>query len=83
MPRMTSKGQVTIPKHFRDRLGLHPGSEVDFEDADDGGVRIKNPRLSPPKSRFAALRGTLRSGLTGDELMKLTRGWGEPDREER
>jgi antitoxin PrlF len=83
MPRMTSKGQVTIPKRFRDRLGLRPGSEVEFEEASDGDVRIKNLKPDSRKSRFAALRGTLRPGMTADELMKLTRGWGEPDRESR
>ena len=31
MPRLTSKGQVTIPKVVRDRFGLGPGSEVEFD----------------------------------------------------
>jgi len=83
MSRMTKKGQVTIPKRFRDRLGLRPGSEVEFEEAGDDDVLIKNPKSESRKSRFAALRGTLRSGMTADELMKLTRGWGELDREGR
>jgi antitoxin PrlF len=83
MPRMTSKGQVTIPKRFRDRLGLRPGSEVEFEENGEGDVLVKGTKPAARKSRFAALRGTLRSGLTADELMKLTRGWGEPDREGR
>lgn len=30
MPTITVKGQVTIPKEVRDRLGVGPGSEVDF-----------------------------------------------------
>lgn len=30
MPRLTTKGQVTIPKKTRDALGLGPGSEVEF-----------------------------------------------------
>ncbi|MBE7184726.1 MAG: AbrB/MazE/SpoVT family DNA-binding domain-containing protein [Methylobacterium mesophilicum] len=28
--RVTSKGQVTIPKEIRDRMKIGPGSEVDF-----------------------------------------------------
>ena len=27
---VTSKGQVTIPKKIRERLGINPGSEVSF-----------------------------------------------------
>lgn len=83
MPRMTSKGQVTIPKRFRDRLGLKPGAEVVFEEAENDKVLLKAMRHEPRKSRFAALRGTLSPGMTADELMKVTRGWGEPDREGR
>lgn len=29
--RLTSKGQVTIPKSMRDAIGLHPGDVVEFE----------------------------------------------------
>ena len=35
---VTSKGQVTIPKPVRDRLNIKPGSQVDFELAEDGRV---------------------------------------------
>ena len=28
--RVTSKGQVTIPIELRERVGLLPGTEVDF-----------------------------------------------------
>lgn len=30
MSAITSKGQVTIPKAIRDRLGIHPGDQVEF-----------------------------------------------------
>jgi AbrB family looped-hinge helix DNA binding protein len=28
--RITARGQVTIPKHLRERLGMHAGTEVEF-----------------------------------------------------
>jgi antitoxin PrlF len=78
MARLTSKGQVTIPKRVRDYLGLKPGSTVEFAVTHEGQVLLKTtePR---PKSRFEALRGTAKPGMTTDELMRLTRGWGEDD----
>ena len=33
--RVGTKGQVVIPKSIRDRAGLQPGDEVDFELRDD------------------------------------------------
>ena len=36
---MLRKGQVTIPKEIRDRLGIVPGSEVDFLPTEDG-IRV-------------------------------------------
>jgi AbrB family looped-hinge helix DNA binding protein len=35
MPRITSKGQLTIPAHVREKLGLHPGTEIEFFIKDD------------------------------------------------
>ena len=31
MPRLTRKGQVTIPLHIRARLSVKPGDEIVFE----------------------------------------------------
>jgi antitoxin PrlF len=73
MTKMTTKGQVTIPKRLRDCLGLKPGSDVDFELAEDGRVFLKT-RARPPESAFARLRGSAKFDLTTDELMALTRG---------
>jgi AbrB family looped-hinge helix DNA binding protein len=33
--RVTIKGQVTIPKEIRSRLGIGPGSEVEFVEQDN------------------------------------------------
>lgn len=75
MTRLTSKGQVTIPKRLRDYLGLKPGSQVDFELADNGRVWLRAHQQAP-ESRFARLRGSAKTGMTTDELMALTRGEG-------
>ena len=71
---VTSKGQVTIPKPVRDRLGINPGNKVDFEVAEDGrAIMRKLGKRSIKPSRFERMRGTATSGLTTDEIMALTR----------
>jgi AbrB family looped-hinge helix DNA binding protein len=74
--RITSKGQVTIPAPIREKAGLLPDTEVDFV-LDGDTVRIV--RVPPPASESRGqsvvrrLRGRATSGLSTDEIMKLTR----------
>ena len=76
--RITSKGQVTIPQHIREKLGLLPNTEVEFE-IDRNAVRMKRVagRAGRPGRGHALIehmrgRGTRR--LTTDQIMRLTRG---------
>jgi len=39
---LTSKGQLTLPKEIRERLGLKAGSRLDFS-IDDTGMLIARP----------------------------------------
>jgi AbrB family looped-hinge helix DNA binding protein len=74
---VTSKGQVTIPKPFRDRLGITTGTPIDFELAPDGAnakLILTIAGAKPPPSRFTALRGRATSGMSTDEIMALFRG---------
>ena len=74
--RITSKGQVTIPKELRDRCRLFPHTEVEVL-PDGEGVRIIPARSFP--GRGQALVDHLRrhrqpNALSTDEIMALTRG---------
>ena len=75
--RITSKGQVTIPQAIRERLGLLPNTEVEFDVIGDA-ARIRpagrKRRMSRGDIIVAHLRGRggRRHGST-DELMKLLR----------
>ncbi len=73
--RITSKGQVTIPIELRQRAGLLPGTEVEFE-LDGDAVRLTRAPGTP--GRGAALVERMRGRGTGklstDEIMALTRG---------
>ncbi len=74
MPRtkLTSKGQVTIPKDVRDRLGLRPGDEIEFVE-DKSGYRVEK---RVPVSPFRKYRGYLKdlAGRATDELVEGMRG---------
>jgi AbrB family looped-hinge helix DNA binding protein len=74
--RITSKGQVTIPAEIRERAGLLPQTEVDFE-FDGTVVRIvlaKARKVSGHGARLVAhLRGRGDVAMTTDEIMALTR----------
>jgi len=77
MTAVTSKGQVTIPKRIRDALGITPGSEVRFGMEEDGRAFLQpegKPRKSDMRKRIEKVRGTLKTDMTTDEIMKLLRG---------
>ncbi|HEU4628647.1 MAG TPA: AbrB/MazE/SpoVT family DNA-binding domain-containing protein [Gemmatimonadaceae bacterium] len=73
--KITSKGQVTIPQHIRERLGLLPGAEVEFEiDGDEVRLRRAPDDMGRGRRLVEHMRGRLRGGMSTDELMALTRG---------
>ena len=38
---VTDKGQVTLPKAIRDRLGIRPGTRIDFEVQPDDTLKVR------------------------------------------
>jgi AbrB family looped-hinge helix DNA binding protein len=72
--RVTSKGQITIPLEIRDRLGIQPGSVVEFELV-DGAVLVRKSIDGGGRGAavVARMRGTATTGMTTDEIMRLTR----------
>ena len=73
--KITTKGQVTIPQSLRRRLGLLPGTEVRFEEAE--GCAVIRPLLSRRElieERIRRATGIAGPGSSTDEIMRLTRG---------
>lgn len=72
---LTVKGQVTIPKHIREALGLKPGMPVNFAVNRDGEVVIREAAdlTSRTPDRFEAARGKADIRWRTDELMALLR----------
>jgi len=79
--QVSTKGQVTIPQEIRNRLGLLPYTEVEFELAGDH-ARLRKAKAAGKGSRGAlalkALRGSAGPGMSTDEIMALTRGGAKP-----
>ena len=53
---LTSKGQITLPKEIRDRLGLDAGSMLDFQVLPDNTITART--VKPDARR---IRGLLKS----------------------
>jgi antitoxin PrlF len=53
---LTSKGQITLPKEIRERLGLNAGSMLDFQIEADNTITAR-----PVKADARRIRGLLKS----------------------
>jgi AbrB family looped-hinge helix DNA binding protein len=70
---ITSKGQVTVPKVFRDRFGLGPGGH--FAVNDRGELTLSAQNKTSLQDRLAAARaGLVQDGLTTDQYLTFVRG---------
>ena len=69
---VSEKGQVTIPKAIRERLGLRPGTLLEFKA--EGGCLIGTKAVA--ENVFRKWRGAGRSpgGASVDEHLKRARG---------
>jgi AbrB family looped-hinge helix DNA binding protein len=72
---VSEKGQITIPKRLRDRLGLRPGTVLDFEEA---GGRLVGRKLVPA-DHLDELLGILDLPGGADAFVRETRGPGPGD----
>jgi AbrB family looped-hinge helix DNA binding protein len=71
MGRISSKGQVTVPLAIRQRLGLAPGTEVEFVVRDAEVVLRKGREGRDPVDR---VYGILDLGCPVDSILEELRG---------
>ena len=69
--RVTIKGQVTIPRRIRERLGVRAGTEVRFREMNH---RIILEKIGEKKTPFQELYGLLGTPRKTDPLMRQLRG---------
>jgi AbrB family looped-hinge helix DNA binding protein len=73
--RITTKGQVTIPRDIRDALGIVPSSEVEFvREGNRVWLRKRKPGVARGRSLVARMRGRATARMSTEEIMHLTRG---------
>jgi AbrB family looped-hinge helix DNA binding protein len=71
--RVTTKGQVTIPQHIREKLGIVPATDIEFVEEKDRVYIVKKEGAGNRSNKFRRLRGVAAVRMTTDEIMALTR----------
>jgi antitoxin PrlF len=73
--KITSKGQLTVPRQVRDRLGVGPGDSLEFRFEDDHVV------VTPVRQRqLSDFRGLFRVDHALDFDEERSRAWSEQTR---
>ena len=78
---LTSKGQLTLPKAIRDRLGLVAGARLDFELRPDGTMQVRvistDPlaisAVLPPPARRNVADAEIRTAIRQRGRTRFTR----------
>jgi antitoxin PrlF len=69
---VSEKGQITIPKAIREKLGLRPGTILDFNAIEGKLVGVKKDPVDP-MSRWLG-RASTPGGLNVDDYLQMVRG---------
>lgn len=67
--KVSSKGQITLPKEIRDLLGLKPGSAVGFHIAADG-VRIESVSEKQARALAGSLKRYAKKRVPDDQVLE-------------
>jgi len=68
--RVAERGQVTIPKGLRERLGVKPGTVLEFSEEHGRLVAVKSGAVDPVSEVF----GCLGKKIDTDTIMAQLRG---------
>ena len=66
---VAERGQVTIPKALRDKLGIRPGTVLEFS-AKDGSLVARKAQTAPVSGVFGCLGGAIDT----DRFIRTVRG---------
>lgn len=74
MPSISTKGQVTIPKKIREKLGIKEGDIIEFIE-ENGLVYLQRKRsIEKEEKKFRQFKGMIKSSIPSDQFIKELRG---------
>lgn len=68
--KVAERGQVTIPKKLREKLGIHPGTLLEFSEEAGRIIAIKTDPGDPVEKFY----GALGRGRRADDIIDELRG---------
>jgi len=72
MVRVSSKGQIVLPKRLREKLDIHEGDYLMVDEAEDGIVVLGKPSMALLDALLEPLRREAEAqGFTREELMEM------------
>jgi antitoxin PrlF len=74
---VSEKGQITVPKRLRDRLGIHPGDRLEL--VEDAGRLVVTKTAPADADPVEAVFGILSLDVSIDEAIRAMRGDPEPN----
>ena len=74
--QISERGQITIPKHLRERFGMHHKVEVEISPTEDGLLIQKRTTAKHPVDRVYGIlgEGALGDGVSVDDYIEEIRG---------
>lgn len=70
--KVTSKGQITLPKKVREDMGISSGEEVEFQREENGYLLKKKVKQSPFDRYVGYLKE--KNGKSVDDIIEEMRG---------
>jgi AbrB family looped-hinge helix DNA binding protein len=76
--RISERGQITIPKHLRERFGMNHNVEVEITPTDQGLLVKKRTSAEHPVDRIVGIldKDALGKGVSVDDYIREVRGRG-------
>jgi AbrB family looped-hinge helix DNA binding protein len=80
---VSKHGQATIPKRFREKLGISAPGRVKFREQEDGSIVVESVPTPEEMRGFGRRHGDATTDKSATELLREDRGRDKREREER